>query len=260
MEPRTYATLIVTHDGHVRTIAMNRPDRKNAISPEMANELVWALDDAKADAAVRVIVLTGAGSVFSAGGDLGGMAQGGSESLAQKGDFADLLLRFTQLDKPVIARVAGPAMGGATGLVASCHFAIAAESASFGTPEIKRGLFPFMILAPLARVVPRRKLLTMILLGEKLNARDALDAGLVSEVAADAYLDTRVAALATKLAAQSPTAMRHGLAAYHAYNEAELATALPKLRDELARILGTEDAREGLSAFMDKREPRWTGR
>ena len=132
---RAFRTLLYTVDAHVATVTMNRPERKNAIGPEMANELVWALDDARDDTSVRVVVLTGAGNSFSAGGDLGGMSSGG-ESLATKGDFSDLLTRLTMLGKPVIARVPGPAMGGGCGLVASCTFAIAKESAELGTPEL----------------------------------------------------------------------------------------------------------------------------
>jgi enoyl-CoA hydratase/carnithine racemase len=259
MEP-TYRTLRVETRDHVRTITLNRPERKNAIGPEMANELLWALDAARDDAEVRVVVLAGAGTAFCAGGDLGGMGDGGGEPLATKGDFSDLLLRFPSLGKPVIARVHGPAMGGGAGLVASCTFAVGAESATLGTPEIKRGLFPFMILAPLARVVPRRKLLELMLLGEKIDARRAVEIGLLSHVVPDAELDAAVADLAARLAAQSPTAMRMGLRAFHAHAEQDLATAVPQLRDQLAAILGTEDAQEGLAAFLQKREPRWTGR
>ncbi len=255
---RAFRTLLYTVDAHVATVTMNRPERKNAIGPEMANELVWALDDARDDTSVRVVVLTGAGDSFSAGGDLGGMSSGG-ESLATKGDFSDLLTRLTMLGKPVIARVPGPAMGGGCGLVASCTFAIAKESSVLGTPEIRRGLFPFMILAPLARVVRRRDLLELILLGEKITAKRALELGILSHVVPDADLDTAVASLAKKLAAQSPTAMRMGLRAFHTYAEVPLAEAVPKLRDELAAILGTADAREGLTAFLEKREPHWSG-
>jgi enoyl-CoA hydratase/carnithine racemase len=257
--PRTFRTLLYTVDAHVATITMNRPERKNAIGPEMANELVWALDDARDDVGVRVVVLTGAGDAFSAGGDLGGMSSGGGESLATKGDFADLLTRLTSMGKPIIARVPGPAMGGGCGIVASCTFAVAKESAVLGTPEIKRGLFPFMILAPLSRVVRRRELLELLLLGEKISAKRALELGILSHVVPDAELDTAVAALAKKLAAQSPTAMRMGLRAFHTYAEVPMTEAIPKLREELAAILGTADAREGLTAFLEKREPHWTG-
>lgn len=263
MEPRAYRTLLVQQDGARATITMNKPERKNPLGPEMVNELCWALDDAKDDPSVRVVVLTGAGTAFSAGGDLkqmSGGAEGGPEPLPHRGDYVELLLRFTTLGKPTIARVPGIAMGGGLGLVASCDFAIACESATFGTPEIKRGLFPMMIMAVLRRVVSRRRLMDMMLLGEKLDAREAERIELISRVVPDAELDAAVEALAGKLAAQSPTAMRMGLAAFHAQADRDLASALPFLRDQLVAILGTEDAREGLMAFLEKRAPHWTGR
>ncbi|UJR79786.1 enoyl-CoA hydratase-related protein [Sandaracinus amylolyticus] len=263
MEARAYRTLLVAQTGAVATITMNKPERKNPLGPEMVNELCWALDDAKDDASVRAVVLTGAGGAFSAGGDLkqmSGGTDGGPEPLAPRGDYVDLLLRFTTIGKPTIARVPGIAMGGGLGLVASCDFAIGCESATFGTPEIKRGLFPMMIMAVLRRVVSRRRLMDMMLLGEKLDAREAERIELISRCVPDAELDAAVSALAEKLAAQSPTAMRMGLAAFHAQADRDLAGALPYLRDRLVAILGTEDAREGLMAFMEKRTPQWTGR
>lgn len=263
MEARGWRTIRLDVAGPVATITMNKPERKNPLGPEMVNELAIALDDARDDAAVRAIVITGAGAAFSAGGDLkqtSGGADGAGEPLPHRGDYVDLLMRFTALGKPTIARIPGVAMGGGLGIVASCDFAIACESAVLGTPEIQRGLFPMMIMAVLRRVVSRRRLMEMMLLGEKLSARDAERIELVSKVVPDAELDAAVATLAGKLAAQSPTAMRMGLAAFHAQADRDLAASLPMLRDQLVAILGTEDAREGLMAFLEKRAPTWTGR
>jgi enoyl-CoA hydratase/carnithine racemase len=260
-EARAYRSIAVGTSEHVHTITLNRPDRKNPLGPEMVNELLWALDDAKDDADVRVVILTGAGTAFSAGGDLKQMSSGeGPAPLEPKGDYVDLLLRFTTLGKPSIARVNGLAMGGGLGLVASCDFAIAAESAKLGTPEIKRGLFPMMIMAVLRRVVSKRRLMELMLTGDSISAAEAAQMELISRAVPDASLDAEVSTLAQKLAAQSPTAMRLGLAAWHAQSDQDLAHALPDLRDRLMAILGTEDAREGLSAFLEKRAPEWTGR
>jgi len=262
MEQRAeYKKILVAVDGHVVTITLNSPERKNALGPAMVNELLWAFDDAKEDANVRCIVLTGAGTAFSAGADLsqmGGPSDG--PQLASKGDYADLLLRFTTLGKPVVARIPGPAMGGGLGLVASADFAIACESAVLGTPEIHRGLFPMQIMAVLERLVPRRKLIEMMLIGDKLTAQKALDFGLLTRVVPDAQLDGATTELAKTLASRSPTAMRMGLGAFHHQSGKSLEEALPYLRGQLMQILGTEDAREGLGAFMQKREPKWTGR
>ncbi len=256
-----YRKILVSVDGHVATVTLNSPVRKNALGPAMVNELLWALDDAKDDAEVRAIVLTGAGAAFSAGADLsqmGGPSDG--PKLDPKGDYADLLLRFTTLGKPVVARVPGPAMGGGLGLVASADFAIACESAVLGTPEILRGLFPMQIMAVLERIVPRRKLIEMMLLGDKLSASQALEFGLLTRVVPDADLDAETQKLAQTLASRSPTAMRMGLGAFHHQSGKPLEEALPYLRGQLMAILGTADAREGLAAFAQKREPKWTGK
>lgn len=259
MEPREYRSILVDAKDGVATVTLNQPARKNPIGPTSVNELLYALDDAGADPDVRVVVLTGAGAAFSAGGDLKQL--GGDEAaLPPKGDFADLLLRFTTLGKPTVARVPGPALGGGLGLVASCDFAVACESAVLGTPEIRRGLFPMQIMAVLGRVVPRRKLLPMMLLGDKLSAAQALDLGLLTHVVPDAALDGAVAELAARLAAQSPTAMRMGLEAWHRQADQPLEESLPWLRDRFFEMLGTDDAQEGLRAFFEKRAPRWTGK
>jgi enoyl-CoA hydratase/carnithine racemase len=164
METRDYQSILASAADGIATLTLNLPERKNPLGPLMVNELLWALDDAKADADVRVVILTGAGKAFCAGGDLKQMSTGDGPALEPKGDYTDLLLRFGALGKPTIARIPGYAMGGGLGLVASCDFAVACESAILGTPEIRRGLFPMMIMAVLQRVVPRRELMRMMLL------------------------------------------------------------------------------------------------
>lgn len=257
MKAREYTAIEVSSDAGVATIRLNVPERKNALSPAMVNELLYAFDDAREDSDVRVVVLTGTGNAFCAGGDLKQMGKG---SLPPKGDFVDLMLAFRQVEKPVVAKLNGYAYGGGVGLVASCHFAVAGIGVKLGTPEIARGLFPMMIMAVMQRVVPRRKLLDMMLLGERLSATEALEVGLVSHVVSDEELDAKTDALTAKLASQSPTAMRLGLRAFHHQSDRSLEDALPYLRDRLYELLGTEDAREGLQAFFEKREPVWKGK
>lgn len=262
MMQRAYRSIKVELRDAICVITLNVPERKNPIGPAMVNELLWALSDARDSDAVRVIVLTGAGDSFCAGADLKQIAGGDADTgvLELKGDFKDLLLRFASLGKPTIARVRGVAYGGGLGLMASCDFAIASDTAVLGTPEIKRGFFPLMIMAILSRVVPRRALMRMMLLGEKLSPADAMAMGLLSEVVPDDRLDEAVYALANKLAALSPTALRIGLAAFHRQGDQTMAEALPELQADLFALLGTDDAREGITAFMEKREPRWTGK
>ncbi|NUP04944.1 MAG: enoyl-CoA hydratase [Polyangiaceae bacterium] len=261
MIERPYKVITAAVDGSRAVLTMNNPSRKNAIGPRMMNELLWAFEDAHADDAVRSIVLTGAGDAFCAGGDFTEMAAGpGEEELLRKGDFVDLLLAIVRSTKPVVARVNGVAMGGGIGLVAACHFAIAADNAKFGTPEINVGLFPMMIMAVLERVVPKRKLTEMMLLGERMTAHEAMVAGIVGHVVPAVELDHAVRALTDKIAAKSPLTIKLGLEAYRAQEDMELAKALPMLRDKLGECLATDDAREGLMAFLEKRAPVWTGK
>jgi enoyl-CoA hydratase/carnithine racemase len=257
---RAYAKIKTVREGAIETISLWNPERRNAIGPQMTSELLYALEDARASDDVRVVVLTGEGKAFCAGGDFAQMTGGGdANALPSKGDYADLLLARTRFEKPVIARVNGHAMGGGLGLVAASTFAIASSEAQLGTPEINVGLFPMMIMAVLARIVPRRRLLSMMLRGEKMSAAEAEKIGLCDAVAPD-RLDGAVAELAADLASKSPITVRLGLRAFADQDDLDLAHALPMLRDRLAECLGTDDAREGLMAFLEKRAPKWTGK
>jgi len=257
----SYSSILVTDEGPTRTITLNNPARKNAIGPVMVNELLWALTDAQENAGVRALVLTGAGDAFCAGGDFGQMTGGASANeLPVKGDYADLLLALVNATKPVIARVNGHAMGGGLGLVAASHFAIGARGAKLGTPEINVGLFPMMIMAVLQRVMPRRRLISMMLLGERMEADEAVSCGLLGKAVDAADLDASVKQITDAIASKSPVAVRMGLQAIAAQDDLDLETALPLLRERLAGVLGTDDAREGLMAFLEKRPPKWTGR
>lgn len=258
---RLYGKIRVAGDGPVARVTLFNPERRNAIGPQMVNELLYAIDDAHADEDVRVIVLTGEGKAFCAGGDFAQMTGGADgPELPPKGDYADLLLAMTRTEKPIVARVNGHAMGGGLGLVAAATFAIATEEAKLGTPEIDVGLFPMMIMAVLARVVSRRDLLDMMLLGRKLEAAEAARVGLVNRVVPADGLDGAVSELASRLAQKSPIAMTLGLRAFAQQDDLPLADALPMLRGKLGECLATEDAREGLMAFLEKRTPVWKGR
>ncbi|HVY44963.1 MAG TPA: enoyl-CoA hydratase-related protein [Minicystis sp.] len=257
----TFQNLELERRGAATVLSLKNPGRKNAIGPRMVNELLHALEAAHGDDAVRVIVLTGHGDAFCAGGDFQQMTGGAAaDELTPKGDYADLLLAMSRATKPVVARVNGHALGGGLGLVAASHLAVAARGAKLGTPEIDVGLFPMMIMAVLERVVPKRRLLEMMLLGEKVDADEAARIGLVSRAVDAAELDATVDALVERLAGKSPAALRLGLEAYAAQADQDLATALPMLRGKLAECLATDDAREGLMAFLEKRKPHFTGK
>lgn len=259
---RAYERIKVARDGTVETITLSHPKRRNAIGPRMMTELWWAIDDARSSDDVRSIVLAGEGAAFCSGGDFADITAGSAAPVAAlpARDFVALLSAIVQSDKPIVAKVNGDALGGGLGLVAASTFAVASTAATLGTPEIDVGLFPMVIMAVLARHVPRRRLLEMMLLGQKFGADEAARLGLVNRAVAPDRLDAEVDAITAALAAKSPTAVRLGLRAFAAQDDLELERALPLLQERLFEILGTEDAREGLGAFLEKRPPKWTGR
>jgi enoyl-CoA hydratase/carnithine racemase len=262
MMDRLYGMISVAAEGGVATVTLRNPARKNAIGPAMVNEVLSALADAEADAQVRAIVITGSGDAFCAGGDFAQMTGGAApaDTPSPTGDYADLLLAMTRATKPIVARVNGHALGGGLGLVAASHFAVAVRGAKLGTPEINVGLFPMMIMAVLQRVVPRRRLLEMMLFGERMDADEAALCGLINRAVEVAELDGAVKQITDHIRAKSPITVRLGLEAFAAQDDLELEAALPLLRERLAGCLATDDAREGLTAFLEKRPPRWAGK
>jgi enoyl-CoA hydratase/carnithine racemase len=258
----SYERIKVARDAGVETISLSNPQRRNAIGPQMINELLSALDDARAADEIRAIVLTGEGKAFCAGGDFAGpsVASGLGAASKDSGDFVDLLLALYRSDKPVIARVNGDALGGGLGLAVACTFSVASSEARLGTPEIDLGLFPMMIMAVLSRHVPRRRLVEMMIFGEKFKATEAAHLGLVNRAVPPEELDAEVRRMTERVAGKSAVAVRLGLRAFAAQDDMDLEHALPMLRARFAECLTTDDAREGLTAFIEKRAPRWTGR
>lgn len=261
MQARPYKTLLIAVDAGVATVTLNRPERRNAIGAQMTNELLYALEDSAADDAVRCTVLTGAGSAFCAGADLGQLSgDADALELPPKGGYDELLRMMVRTTKPIVARVNGAALGGGLGLVAASTIAIASSEAQLGAPEVKLGLFPFMIYAVLERVMPHRRLVEMLLSGERLSAEDAAQAGLVNRAVPKAELDAAVKAVTDRISAASPITLRLGLTAMSEVDGLPFEEKLPILARRLVDCLATQDAREGLTAFLEKREPKWTGR
>jgi enoyl-CoA hydratase/carnithine racemase len=252
-----YATILVDGAGPIARVTLNRPEKRNPIGPATCGELVAALAQLKADAAVRVVVLTGAGPVFSAGGDLAGMA---GAAAGPSASLVDLLLAMHGLGKPIVAMVNGPALAGGLGLMVACDLVIAADTATFGTTEIAVGLWPMMITAEITRSVGRKRTLEMMLTGRKLDAAEALACGLVTRVVPAAELAAETERLARALADRSPAAIALGLAAFYASQELAFESQLRFLEGELGRVLALDDAREGIAAFLAKRAPVWTGK
>jgi enoyl-CoA hydratase/carnithine racemase len=258
----TYRTLLVDGAGPVARITLNRPDKRNPIGLDTCGELVHALGALRADAAVRVIVLTGAGSVFSAGGDLGSMkaAAGGDDGGIPPASLVDLLLTMHDVGKPIIAMVNGHALAGGLGLMVACDLVVAADTATFGTTEIGVGLWPMMITAEITRNIGRKRTLEMMLTGRRYPAAEALAMGLVNHVVPAAELEATTMKLAADLAELSPAAISLGLRAFYRSADLELEPALRYLQGELGKVLALEDAAEGISAFLQKRKPVWKGR
>ncbi len=252
-----YATIRVDLAGPIARVTLNRPDKRNPIGPTTCGELVHALAAIQADPAARVVVLTGAGTVFSAGGDLSAM-QGPPDGL--RASLVELLLAMHAVGKPIIAMVNGPALAGGLGLMVACDLVVAADTASFGTTEIAVGLWPMMITAEITRSVGRKKTLDMMLTGRKLDAAEALACGLVTRVVPAAELEAATQQLATELAERSPAALALGLHAFYRSQDMELEPQLRYLEGELGRVLALDDAREGIAAFLGKRKPVWTGK
>ncbi len=254
-----YSEILFELVGPIARITLNRPERRNPIGPTTLGELAHALGRSKSEAAARVVVLTGAGKAFSAGGDLASFAGRSNDAppAIAPASFVDIFLALQRLGKPSIAMVNGHALAGGLGLVVACDLAIASEEAQFATPEINVGLWPMMISALIVRNVGRKRALELMLTGDRISAAEAAASGLITRAVPKAELETAVTTLAEKLAQKSPQIMALGLRAFYQTQDLELEPALRHLEGELATILATDDAREGLMAFLEKRPPHW---
>src|SRR6476646_2467317 len=247
----------------VATVTLNDPEKRNMLSGQMLRELVEAMKRAKASEQAKAVVLTGAGEkAFCSGADLGGF--GADAPLVQKHFASDLFLEFfrlmPRLGKPSLCAVNGHVLAGGLGLALSCDLVIAREGATFGTPEINVGAFPYMIMALIYRNVPRKKVNEMMLLGERLSAEQAVTYGLANKVVPAAEFDAAVADWAGKLAAKSPVLMRLGHDAMYRQQDMAVDDALEYLRFFFSLTVTTEDIVEGVTAFFEKRDPQWKGR
>jgi enoyl-CoA hydratase len=260
----SYETILydVRADG-VATVTLNTPDNRNALSNELLLELTDAFESARADEAVRCVVLASSHEkVFSAGASLDQFAA--DVPLVHKHfgteRFPRLFRTILGLGKPTICAANGHVLAGSLGVALCCDLIVAKESATFGTPEINVGVFPFMIMALIYRNVPRKKTNELLLLGERVSAEEAREIGIVNRVVAEGEFEAAVDEWATKLAAKSPVAMRLGKDAMYRQLDMPFEDALDFLRAQLSLSFSTEDIQEGVKAFFEKREPNWTGR
>jgi enoyl-CoA hydratase len=250
-------------DAGVASITMDDPGTRNALSAEMLAGLLLSFERAASEERVRCVVLRSSHeSTFSSGANLGGFA--GETSTVEKhfanGRFVALFNLILGLGKPTICAADGHVLAGSLGIALACDLIVASDRATFGTPEINVGTFPFMIMAVIYRNVPRKKANELLLLGERFDAQQALAAGLVNKVVPPEEFEAAVEKWALKLAGSSPVVMRIGKEAMRRQMDMSLPDALDYLRAQLTLVLSTEDIVEGVTAFFEKREPQWKGR
>jgi enoyl-CoA hydratase len=258
-----FETLLYEVSDGVATVTLNQPDTRNALSNELLEDLMAAFFKAKFDEEVRCVVLTSSHeTVFSSGANLAGFAADvpivhrhfGTER------FPGMFKAIGTLGKPTICAANGHVLAGALGIALACDLIIAKEGATFGTPEINVGAFPFMIMALIYRNVPRKKTNELLLLGERIDAHAAERIGIVNKVVPAEQFDEAVAEWSSKLAAKSPVIMRLGKDAIYRQQDMAFEDALDYLRSQLSLAMTTEDIVEGVQAFFEKREPKWKGR
>lgn len=258
------ATVVRTaRDGAVLTVTIDRPERRNALNEEVAAGIEAAIEAGEADRSVRAIVLTGAGDkAFCAGGDLQPGADGSPfaiEAADPRHYVARLLRRMDACRLPLVARVNGHALAGGFGLMCACDVAVAREDALLGVPEVKVGLFPMMILPVLLRTVPYRLLMELCVTGEPIAAGEAVRDRIVNHAVPAGELDEKVDWLVARIVDKSPTGIRLGKQGLSKVRQMGTDAALEYAQFMLVNMARTADAREGFSAFSEKRPPKWTG-
>ncbi len=250
-------------DNGVATITLNDPDTRNALSVELLEGLIEAFERARNEEPVRCVLLVSSHErTFSSGANLSGFAADAALVHKHFGSerFVGLFKLIGELGKPTVCVARGHVLAGALGIALCCDLIIASEEATFGTPEINIGAFPFMIMALIYRNVPRKKASELLLLGERWSAAEAQAAGIVNRVVPDGELDGLAAEWSGKLASKSPVIMRLGKEAMRRQMDMPLDDALDYLRAQLTVAQSTEDIVEGVTAFFEKREPEWKGR
>ena len=243
----TFKTLLVNHEEKKLFISLNRPEKKNAINPVMTNELLYVLNYANDENNVRVLEISAQGDVFCAGGDLNTMAGEENETIPDmKGTIADVVKKLRSLCKPVVCRIEGNVYAGALLLVCNSSHAYALNNVTFTAPEIKRGIWPFMVMAGLFRVMPKRDGLDMIMRGEAMVAAEAQRTGLIN-----------AALNKDDLSKLPPIAMKKGLNAYNRQEFDDFEKSMEFLEKEIGESIQSEEAKEGITAFLEKRKPNW---
>jgi enoyl-CoA hydratase/carnithine racemase len=252
-------------ENRIATITINRPEKKNSINAGVMSGMHRHIDRASDDPEVGAIVLRGADGNFCSGADLGGGMVGDTppsflELHEGRAHFARLLLKMNACTKPILAAIEGYCLAGGMGMCLSSDIVIASDDAQFGTPEIKRGLWPYMVTAVLIRNLGRKKALELCMVGDRIPATEAERIGLINHAVPKAEFEERVSQMATKLASYSPAIMGLGKSSFYQIADMTTEDALHYLQAQLTINAQTEDIVEGITAFFEKRDPQWKGR
>jgi methylglutaconyl-CoA hydratase len=259
----TYTTLLYEKDGAIATITLNRPDKRNAISSTMIEEVLGVLNAAEADSAVRVVILTGAGRAFCSGMDLETLqtiaGQTGEQNLADSRQMARMFHRLYAFPKPLITAVNGAAVAGGCGIATFSDITLAVPEAKFGYTEVRIGFIPALVSVLVRRQMGEKRARELLLTGAIIDAAEAFRLGMVTEIVPAENLLQRAHEVAAKFLEASPTSLRRTKRLLLQYNDKEVTQEIELAIQENAAIRATEDFREGLASFLEKRQPKWTG-
>ncbi len=263
LKEQTFAHLLVEEENNVLTLTLNRPDKKNALNEVLFREIAYALEYAYYTPEVWVVVLQANGDVFCAGADLKAFAGASSESNSTiplpNGEIA-IGNVFNYLHKPCIARVHAPVYAGGFLLICGCTHVVASNTATFALPEVKRGLWPFQVMQSMLQIMPARTVIDYCMRAKSLNATEAEKIGLVTKAVEPDKLNEEVKALVDDILQYSPSAIRLGLEAFEVLKSIPASEAHNRMKQMLSLTIQTEDAAEGIAAFMEKRKPVWKGK
>ena len=262
-QDRAHAPMILREDiKEIAWITLNRPNNYNALSTNMMKELQNILNQIANDHSILAVVIKGAGKGFCAGHDLKEMQENNGEAFLKRffTQCSVLMQSIVSLPQPVIASVHGSAAAAGCQLVASCDLAIATDKATFATPGVNIGLFCSTPMVAVSRKVPRKKMMEMLLLGELLDAKTAVDIGLINKCVPEALLHKTVTGIVDKIASKSPLVLKIGKEAFYKQLEMPLAAAYDYTSGVMTENMKATDASEGIAAFIDKRAPVWSGK
>jgi enoyl-CoA hydratase/carnithine racemase len=258
-----FAFLTVEEKDHVLYVTLNRPQKKNAMNPTMMQEIAYAYSYAKYTSSVWAVVLKGNGDIFCAGADLkaftGQATETGDSTIPSSNGEILLGEIFNKVYKPCIAVVEAPVFAGGFLLICGCHYVIATDDATFSLPEARRGIWPMQVMQSLMNVLPPRQLLDLCITSKKLSAKEAYDLGLVTHLVDKEGVEVKLLTLLDQIKQNSPSAIRLGLMAYDELKSIPESNRHAYLKGKLNEILQTQDAKEGIAAFSEKRNPHWTG-